>query len=99
MKPSISTITERFSTRDEAERYIAEKDLAGKKKARRVGGKWHLVANPEGLINRSLFTKMLYVARVKQAKAEGWRRSELAAALVDVPRDAARIWRGMKRTK
>jgi hypothetical protein len=98
-KPSISTITERFSTRDEAEKYIAEHDLAGKKKARHVGGKWFLVANPEGTINRSLFTKMLYVERVRVAKKEGWLKSELAAALVDVPRDAERIWRQMTRDR
>lgn len=96
-KPSISTITERFDTRDEAEKYIAEKDLAGKKKARRIGGKWFLVANTEGTINRSLFTKMLYVLRVKTAKKEGWRKSELAFALVDVPRDAERMWRKISR--
>jgi len=86
----------RFSTRQEAERFIADNDLGGKKKAQRRGGKWELVANPEGMINRSLFTEMLKADYRKRAKAEGWRPAELACTLADANKRAAKLWREMK---
>lgn len=95
-KPSISTITERFSTRQETEAFIAKQHLGGINKAQRAGGKWYLVANTSGLINRSLFTEMLKQNYREQAKSERWQPAELACALADANKRAAKMWRAMK---
>jgi len=72
-----------FGTRTEAEQYIAERGLAGKRKARHVGGRWFLVSNPKGTISRNLFTWMLIVAH----RAAGSRRSNRELRM-----EAAVIW-------
>lgn len=84
-----------FATRHDAEVYIAERNLAGKKKAQHVLSRWYLVANDKGTVNRSLFTEMLRVHLKRQARAERWRPSELAMALAEVPYRAERLWRGL----
>ena len=58
-----------FSTRTEAEKHIAERGQAGRKKARRVGSQWYLVKNETGGINRSLFVEVYKVACKKAGRS------------------------------
>lgn len=82
-----------YSTRTDAERVIAQRGLAGRKRARRVGGKWFLATNESGTVNRSLATEMLKVELRKQASREQWSESRLKRKLMNANSDASRIWR------
>lgn len=84
-----------FASKHQAEKFIAEHDLAGKKKAERNLWRWLVIDNPDGTISRSLFTQMLIVSYVRQAKKEKWRPSELAMTLAGVPKESARLWKQM----
>lgn len=77
-----------FSTRSEAEQYIAENGLAGKKKAQRAGGPWMLVANPEGTISRSVFIQLYKVER----KNLGHTNYKIAQVVAD----AVKLWNEIK---
>lgn len=48
-----------FSTRSEAEQYLAANGLAWEKKARRTGGRYQLVRNEEGTIQFPLFVRVV----------------------------------------
>jgi hypothetical protein len=87
-----------FSTRNDAERHIAARNLAGRQKPQRVGGKWFLVVNRDGTINRSLFTEVMRVELRKLARRESWPARQLARRLSTVPTDSERIWRDARRT-
>lgn len=50
-----------FHTRPEAETRIAERGLVGRKKPRRIGGKWFIVDNPTQTVSKSQFIQALFV--------------------------------------
>lgn len=82
-----------FSTRQEAEHYIAGRNLAGKKKPQTHGGPWYLVVNREGTVNRSLFTEVFRAELRRLARRESWPASKLAHRLQNVPADSEKLWR------
>lgn len=88
-----------FPTRSDAETYIAQRNLAGKKKPQHVVSRWYLVTNREGTINRSLFTEILRVEYRRLARREHWPASYLSRKLQNVPADAERIWRELRAKK
>jgi hypothetical protein len=75
-----------FSTRGEAERAIAERDLAGKKKPRRLVGRWHLVDNTAGTVSISQAIQCAIV----MAKREG-----VSLPVSEVAKIAARDFRAL----
>lgn len=86
-----------FSTRNEAETFIAQRNLAGKKKPQRRGGKWFLVDNREGTVNRSLFSEVFRAELRKQARRENWPARYLSRRLLTVPTESEAIWRSTLR--
>lgn len=86
-----------FSTRSDAETYLAEHDLAGKKKPQHVGGRWYLVVNREGRINRSLFSAVMRAELRRLARKENWPARQLADKLANVPHESEAIWRSTLR--
>lgn len=73
-----------FATRLEAEQFIAEHGLAGKRKPRRLVGRWHLVPNTRDTITLSQFIQCAIVEVRK-------RGSRLPASTI--ANNATFIWR------